>query len=187
MGEVPADVMEATWVDIASFSDSRGRSETKKAQREQPYLFEFLLGATEHLSPPVHALGFYIFLVICQAFRRATKGKIPRVTAGAIERRRQENEQALSRYQGADERFLERAAATQISHEPAVFRYMVEALIEAPDDPDDPVRMTEAESGTLFLVLQVAMTSYMTPESAWRAVEKADAADEAQGGTRTAG
>jgi hypothetical protein len=64
MGEVPADVMEATWVAIASFSGSRGRSETKRAQREQPYLFEFVLSATEQLSPAVHALGFYIFLVI---------------------------------------------------------------------------------------------------------------------------
>lgn len=101
MGEVPADVMEGTWVDVASFSDSRGRSETKRAQREQPHLFDFVLGATEHLPPAVHALGFYIFLVIWQAFARATTGKIPRVTAGAIERRRQENEQALSRFQGA--------------------------------------------------------------------------------------
>jgi hypothetical protein len=157
MGEVPADVMEATWVDVASFSDSRARSETKRAQREQPYLFGFVLGATEHLPPGVHALGFYIYLVIWQAFVRATTGKIPRVTAGAIERRRQENEEVLSRFRGADERFLERAAAAHISPEPAVFRYMVEALMGAPDDPDDPVPMTEAESGTLFMVLQVAI------------------------------
>jgi hypothetical protein len=34
---------------------------------------------------------------------------------------------------------------------------MVEALMEAPDDPDDPAPMTEAESGTLSLVLQVAI------------------------------
>jgi hypothetical protein len=157
MSEVSAEVMEATWVEVASLSDSRGRSETKRAQREQPHLFEFVLGATQQLSPAVHALGFYIFLVIWQAFERATMSKIPRVTAGAIERRREENEQALSRFQGADARFLERAAAAQISREPAVFRYMVEALMEAPDDPDDPVELTEEENGTLFLVLQVAI------------------------------
>lgn len=45
----------------------------------------------------------------------------------------------------------------QASSEPAIFRHMVETLMEAPDDPDDPVVMTEEESGTLFLVLQVAI------------------------------
>jgi hypothetical protein len=156
MAEVSSEVMEAAWVEAASFSDSRGRSETKRAQREQPHLFEFVLGATVHLSPAVHALAFYVFLVIWHAFRSATTGKIPRVAAGVVERRREENERALSRFQGSDERFLERAAADQVSREPA-FRYMVEALMEAPDDPDDPVEMTQEERGTLFLVLQVVI------------------------------
>jgi hypothetical protein len=157
MAEVPAEVMEATWVEVASFSEGRGRSETKRAQREQPHLFEFVLGATEHLPPAVHALGFYLFLVIWQAFKRASTGRIPRVTVGAIQSRQAENEKALARLEGADERFLERAAVIQTSGEPAVFRYMVEALMEAPDDPDDPVEMSPADSGTLFLVLQVAI------------------------------
>ncbi len=157
MSAVPAEVMEATWRQVAAFSDGRGRSETARAQREQPDLLAYVLGATEHLSPPVHALGFYIFLVIWQAFKKAAGGKIARVTAGAVERRQEQVEEAVSLLQGADARFLERAAALRISAEPAVFKYMVEALMEAPDDPDDPVKMTKEECGTLFLVLQVAI------------------------------
>ena len=38
-----------------------------------------------------------------------------------------------------------------------MFRYMVEAIVEAPDDADDPVEMTAHESGTLFLVLKTAI------------------------------
>jgi hypothetical protein len=79
------------------------------------------------------------------------------VATEAVERRREQNERALARFQGADERFLERAAAAQVSREPAVCRYMIEALMEAPDDPDDPVEMTQEERGTLFLVLQVVI------------------------------
>jgi hypothetical protein len=34
---------------------------------------------------------------------------------------------------------------------------VAEAIMEAPDDPDDPVEMTEAESGTLFFVLKTVI------------------------------
>ncbi len=34
---------------------------------------------------------------------------------------------------------------------------MAEAIMEAPDDPDDPVEMTEDESGTLFFVLKTVI------------------------------
>jgi hypothetical protein len=156
MDAVPADVVEATWREVASFSDARGLAETQRLQREQPDLVAYVLGATEDLAPAVHALGFYMFLVIWRAFERAG-GKIRRIKAGAIERRVEQNEDALSRLEHADERFLERAAVVQTSTEPAVFRYMVEAIVEAPDDPEDPVKMTPHESGTLFLVLQVAI------------------------------
>jgi hypothetical protein len=147
---------EATWREVASFSDSRGRAETERLQREQPDLTAYVLGATEDLPPAVHALGFYLFLVIWRSFDRAG-GKIRRVKAGAIERRLEQKVDALSRLEHADERFLERAAVVQSAKEPAVFKYMVEAIMEAPDDPEDPVSMTSDESGTLFLVMQVAI------------------------------
>ncbi len=157
VSKITAGVVEATWRDVASFSDNRGRSETARAQREQPDLLVFMLATTEHLSSPVHALAFYVFLVIWQIFRRSTSTRIPRIKARAIERQFEQNEQSLSRLEGVHTRFLERAAAAQVSQQPAVFRYMVEAIMEAPDDPDDPVEMTEEESGTLFLVLKTVI------------------------------
>ncbi len=156
MSPVPPEVMEATWREVASFSDSRGRAETQRLQRAQPDLVAYVLGATERLPPAVHALGFYLFLVIWRAFERAG-GKVRRVKVGAIDRRLTENVDALSRLECADEGFLERAAVVRTSGEPAAFKYMVEAIMEAPDDPDDPVAMTPHESGALFLILQVAI------------------------------
>lgn len=38
MSLVPAEVMEAAWVEVASFPDSRGRTETQRLQRERPEL-----------------------------------------------------------------------------------------------------------------------------------------------------
>jgi hypothetical protein len=156
MNWVPPEVMEAAWREVASFSDARGRAETRRLHREQPDLVAYVLGATEDLPPAVHALGFYLFLVIWRAFERAS-GRVRRVKAGAIERRLEQNMDALSRLEHADEPFLERVAVVQTSTEPAVFNYMVESIMEAPDDSDDPVKMTPQESGALFLILQVAI------------------------------
>ena len=41
--------------------------------------------------------------------------------------------------------------------EPEVMRYVVEAVMEAGDDPDDPVELTEEEEGMLFLVLKTVV------------------------------
>jgi hypothetical protein len=58
---------------------------------------------------------------------------------------------------GRHERFLERAAFQQVSGEPEVMRYVVEAVIEAGDDPEDPVELTEEDQGMLFLVLKTVV------------------------------
>jgi hypothetical protein len=157
VNEISPEVVEATWRETASFSDARGRREMERAGREQPDLLAFVLGATEELSASVHALGIYVFLVIWQVFRRSSSRRIPQIKAGVIERRLQENEEELAKHEGSDPRLVERAALVQISRQPEVFKYMIEAIMEAPEDPDDPVPMTPDESGTLFLVLKTVI------------------------------
>jgi hypothetical protein len=154
---IPREAVEATWKDVATFSGARGRAEMERLGREQPDLLAYVLGSTEDLSAPVHALGAYLFLVIWQIFRRSTARRIPRIKAGAIERRVNEAEQQIAKLEGADEHFLERTARVHVSRQPEVFRYMVEAIMEAPDDADDPVPMSPEETGTLFLVLTTAI------------------------------
>ena len=120
-------------------------------------MLAYVLEATEELSAPVHALGVYVLMVIWQIFRRSTDRRIPRIKAGTIERALEKNEETLAKLEHPDAKFLERAATVQASVQPHVFRYMVEAIVEAPDDADDPVEMTAHESGTLFLVLKTAI------------------------------
>jgi hypothetical protein len=96
-------------------------------------------------------------MVIWQAFRRSTDRRIPRIKAAAIESALEKTEDSLAKLQNADAKFLERAATIQASRQPHVFRYMVETIVEAPDDTDDPVEMTAHQGGTLFLVLKTAI------------------------------
>jgi hypothetical protein len=157
VNEISADIVEAVWQETAGFSDARGRGEMERLGREQPELLAYVLGATEELSAPVHALGVYVLMVIWQIFRRSTDRRIPRIKAVAIERALERNEETLAKLEHADVKFLERAATVQASVQPHVFRYVVEAIVEAPDDADDPVEMTAHEGGTLFLVLKTAI------------------------------
>jgi len=153
---VAADVVESSWKEVGSFSPGAAQRESGRVQREQPHLATYVLASTESLSPGAHELGFYIFIVILRAFRSA-HGKIRRITAGAVERTAEEIENTFSKLEGAHEAFLERAADVLGSREPYLFKYVVEALMEAPEDPDDPVELTEEERGTLFLVLATAL------------------------------
>ena len=157
MSEIDGAVVEATWKDVAVFTAARIRKEMARCAREQPDLLAFVLGLTGSLPPKVHELAGYIHFVIWQAFCRSTKGKLPRIKAAAIDRKFKENEQALERLQGAHDGFLEKAAIAQVSKQPAVFAYMVEAIFEADQDEEDPVEMTEEESGTLFWVLKTVI------------------------------
>jgi len=157
VSEISFEIVEAAWRDTARLSDARGRSEMERLGREQPDLLAYVLGATEDLSPPVHALGAYIFMVIWQAFRRSTVRRLPRVKAAAIEAALEKNEAGFAKLEHADAKFLERAADIRASLQPHVFRYMVETIVEAPDDTEDPVALTAHESGTLFLVLTTAI------------------------------
>ena len=157
MSQIDAAVVERTWQDVADFTAARIRKEMARAAREQPALLEFVLGLTQSLPPKVHELAGYIYFVIWQAFCRSTKGTLPRVKAAAIDHKFRDNEQALERLQGVHERFLEKAALAQITKQPAVFAFMVEAIFEADQDQEDPVAMTEAESGTLFWVFNIVI------------------------------
>ncbi len=157
LSEIDAAIVEETWQDVADFSAARVRKEMAHAAREQPDLLAFVLGLTESLPRRVNELAGYIYFVIWQAFCRSTKGKLPRVKAPAIDRKFKANEQALERLQGANARFLEKAALAQITKQAAVFAYMVEAIFEADQDEEDPVEMTEEQSGTLFWVLKTVI------------------------------
>jgi len=154
---IDAATVEATWRRVGAFTEPQARREAERVGREQPDLLAFVVASTRELSPAAHELGVYLFHVVFAIFRTASDRREPRVKAGAIERQWTRNSEALERLEGAHERFLQRAALQQVSGEPEVMRYVVEAVLEAGDDPDDPVELTEEDQGMLFLVLKTVV------------------------------
>jgi hypothetical protein len=154
---IDAATVEATWRRIGAFTEAQARGEAERGGIEQPDLLAFVVAFTQELSPAAHELGIYLFHVVLAIFRAAAGQRVPRVKAGAIERQWTENSEALERLGRTHARFLERAALQQVSGEPEVMRYLVEAVMDAGDDPEDPVELTEEDQGMLFLVLKTVV------------------------------
>ena len=150
-------IVTDTWQACAQASPAEAQVGMAKLGRQQPALLAYVLAVSETLSPAAGELLVYIFFVITRMFY-ASGPKVRRVSPATIEKREVEIETRLSALQGSHEAFMERAALLLSSRQPHVFRYAVEAIIEAPSAEFDPVPLTPEEQGTLFLALAIAIT-----------------------------
>ena len=79
------------------------------------------------------------------------------VTAGAIQRMLEHNERELMSLDGTDPRQIDEASLARLTRQPAVLRYVIEALAEAEEDEDDQIVMSPEEKGSLVLLLKTAI------------------------------
>ena len=155
MDEIPDALVEETWQEMGSWSDEDVRRLMKRIARTQGPLAVFVMTLTEHLSADARQLALYLFAMIQCMFWK-TPGRVRRARPTEIEAAYERNLEFLSRFENADERFLERAASSMDLSQPFVMKYLVEALIEAPEE-DDPVVLSEEETGELFLILKTVI------------------------------
>lgn len=156
MDAIGEDLVEATWMEVGALSGAQARTNMGRIGKSQPYLLAFVLGTTEHLRPEVQELGIYLFFVIHRMFEKAGNRQLKRVTSKRIDEMYGQIQESVGRLEGAHARFLERAALSMSSSQPFVMKYLVEALMEAPEG-DDPVDLSDEEMGTLFLVLKTVI------------------------------
>jgi len=153
---VLGDQIEAAAEDVCELTEARVDAEMTRVTHLQPELFAFVMELTEEHGLPAHELAIFLYVVILRAFAKTASGDIRPIRPAAIEKRLEENEALLARLDGAHPRFLERTALSEISKQPFVVKYLVEALVEAPYG-EDPVELSEEEGGTLFLVLKTVI------------------------------
>jgi hypothetical protein len=58
---------------------------------------------------------------------------------------------------GTDPQQIDEAALERLTRQPAVFRYVIEAIAEAEEDENQPVSMSPEEKGSLILLLKTAI------------------------------
>jgi hypothetical protein len=158
MGTISEELADETWQEFASFSPEQVQEEILKVSEDQPYLVAFMMEFTQDLNQEVRELAIYIFYVICRMFQKSTKKRIKSISAEEVISCHKKNEHFIDSLEGVHERFLERIAGVQLSVQPFVMKYVVETLIEAPED-EDPVELTDDDIGYLFLLLKTVVDS----------------------------
>jgi hypothetical protein len=153
MEYISEELVNETWHEAAGFSDERAQKEIAKISKSQPNLLAFMIEFTRELDQEVQELGLYLFFVIYRMFNKDFKKRIKKVSPENIIKCYAENEKSIRKLEGAHEKFFERMADRHFSQQPYVMKYLVEALMEAPEE-EDPVNLTEDDIGYLFLLLK---------------------------------
>ncbi len=152
---IPEEIVEKIWQEVAGFSPLRADKEIAKLVNDQPVLLAFITASTEEMGQEVKELGIYMFFVVYLMFQRA-QGKIKRISSAEIIKCYQHNESLMERLEGAHEKFLDRAASIQISKQPHVMKYVVDALKEVKEG-EDAIELTDEHKVFLLLLLRTVI------------------------------
>ena len=143
--------VEKTWKQVAEFTPARANKEMLTMGKNQPDLLAFMMAYTDDLQQEVKELAIYIAFVIYKMFLDSS-GKIPRISSKEIMTRYNENTRFMESLKGANEKFIDRIASVQVSKQPYVMKYVLEALME--DAEEDGINMSEEDIGLLFILFK---------------------------------
>jgi hypothetical protein len=153
---ISEEIVEATWRDTAALSRSIATAGIGNLGKLQPTLFRFVITEAEAFSRPANELAVYMFFVVSRMFYGKTT-HIRKINSVAVRRHEAAIISRLESLQGAHDAFLQRAAEVLSSREPFVFRYVIETIVEAPTSEADPIPLSEAEQGAIFILLATAI------------------------------
>jgi hypothetical protein len=156
MKPIPEETVEKTRKEFAGLSSEQAEKETEKISKNQPNLLAFMMEFTQELSQEVKELAIFLFYVLYRMFEKSSKTKINKISAEEIINCYEKNERLIQSLEGVHEKFLERIAGVQLSGQPYIMKYVVESLIEAPED-EEPMNLTEEDIGYLFLILKTVV------------------------------
>jgi len=156
MDPLSEELVEGTWEEVALFSPARGGKEMRRLGKSQPDLLSFMMEFSEDLDQEVKELALYMFFVVYRIFETGYGKRIKRVTAEEIIECYEDNDKLVAGLEVAHDRFFERIARVQVSSQPFVIKYVVDTLFEAPEE-EGAIRLTEEDSGFLFLLLKTVI------------------------------
>ncbi len=156
MEPIPEELVEETWQEVAGFALDRGHTEMTRVSKHQSALVAFIMEFTQKLDQDVRELATYMTFVVHRMFQKGSRKKIKKISAEEIIDCYEANEDLMESLEGVHEKFLDRIARVQLSGQPYVMRYVVETLIEAPEE-EDPVALSDEDIGFVFLLLKTVV------------------------------
>jgi hypothetical protein len=151
MNSLSEEFVEKTWRQVAEFAPDRANKEMTAMGKNQPDLLAFLMAYTDDLRQEVKELAIYIGFVVYKMFLDSG-GKIPRISSKEIMVTYDENTRLIESLEGAHEKFIDRIAGVQVSKQPYVMKYVLEALME--DTEEDGIDLTKDDIGSLFTLFK---------------------------------
>jgi hypothetical protein len=151
MDTLSEEFVEKTWQKVAEFTPERATKEMHAMGKNQPELLAFFMAYTDDLHQEVKELAIYIAFVVYKMFLNSS-AKIPKISANEIMARYDENTHLIESLEGAHDTFIDRIAGVQVSKQPYVMRYVLEALME--DAEEDNIDLTEEDIGSLFILFK---------------------------------
>src|SRR4030043_1634390 len=128
-------IVEKTWQEVAGFSPIQATKEMQEMGKNQAELLAFLMALTEDLDLEVKDNVTYIAFVVYRIFV-GSRNKVKKITSKEIIECYEYNEDLMGRLEGAHEIFFNRIARVQVSKQPYVMKYVVDALMEESGDRD---------------------------------------------------
>ncbi len=156
MESISEALVEETWQEVAGFGPDQADKEMTNVGKNQTELVTFIMEFTQDLDQEVKELATYLTFVVYRMFQKSSPKKINKISAEEIIACYQANEDFMERLEGTHEKFLDRIARVQLSAQPYVMGYIIETLIEAPEE-EDPVALPEEDVGFLFLLLKTVV------------------------------
>jgi hypothetical protein len=156
MEPIPEELVEETWQEVSSFASGRMIKEMGLVSKSQPELLAFMMEFVQDLDQEVKELAVYMFYVIFRMFQKSSRKRIKEISTESIIECYEKNEDLIQSLEGIHQKFLDRIARIQLSSQPYVMKYVVETLIDAPEE-EDPVALTEEDTGFLFLLLKTVV------------------------------
>ena len=156
MEPIPEELVEETWQEVAGFALDREYTEMTRVSKHQSALVAFIMEFTQELDQDVGELATYMTFVVHRMFQKGSRKKIKKISAEEIIDCYEANEDLMESLEGVHEKFLDRIARVQLSGQPYVMRYVVETLIDAPEE-EDPVALSDEDIGFVFLLLKTVV------------------------------
>ena len=150
---ISEELAEKTWQEVAGFDPEEANKEMMRISKSQPYLMAFMIEFSQDLDEDVKGLATYMFAVVYRMFKKSARKRLKRISVEQIIECYDSNEKLMESLDGAHERFFDRIARVQLSRQPYVMKYVVDTLMEVPED-EEPVPLTEDDVGYLFLLLK---------------------------------
>ena len=156
MDIITEEIVEETWQETGGLSPKRAKKEMAKVGKRQPNLLAFVAEFIQDLNLEVQGLAFYMLFVIYHMFEKSAPQKIKRITEEEIINCHEQNEDFIESLKDTHNQFFERIARVKFSSQPYVMKYVTETIIEAPEE-QDPVPLTEDDTGYLFLIFKTVV------------------------------